>query len=721
MTWMQRLARLAMLFVGAILIASCSQVDAPSEPRVDRQAEGLQTDYTEEVPGLTQTEYAIVSFKSPPAASYTGDIPGLARTKPEESDRLDENSPAVRAYLRHLENEHANFRSFLRRGAPRAEIVQEYFLTLNAAAVELNGASLRDLRRGPDVRAAAYSTLYRPTMNRSVGIVSADEFWSATGNEGLGIDVAIIDSGIDFDHPFFDCKSPNEANVYASGVAFFDPTRVLAFDHGTHVAGIVAGCEGTSGPAGTTLSGVAPDAEVHDYNVFPGFGAGFVAFGGSAFSHDIAAAIEDAVRDDMHIINMSLGGPVDGPHDFLAEASNAAVDAGVVVVTSAGNAGPDSYTVGSPGTAEKVITVAATTNSHTLSVPVELDFDADEAIDETVFGVRGDFDPFAENPADGRLVTLASNYGDELACESLDPALPDGSVVLIARGACFFSTKIANAAAAGAYGAIVYNDEPGEGAFGMAGEGPIPAVMISYEAGQVILDGHEAGTTLVSIDGNDLQELDVTPDVLAGFSSRGPASFTGIIKPELAAPGVNVLSSVFEDDFALFSGTSMSSPHVAGAAALLLSLDPGLDPAAVKAAIVNSADPLDDPDTSSEYSYAEVGNGRLNVAAAEKLEFLVSPPVASFGFHNRGGRSQVREVDLTVSALDGHAVCTLAATGNVTPSTTGFTVEDEAIVTLQLDNRANRSGSEEGQLDFVCDGQTIRVPWASYAAPRGQP
>jgi minor extracellular serine protease Vpr len=354
---MHRFAPLAILFAAAILLASCAQWEAPNDSLASQQAEPLRTDYTEQTLEATQTEYAIVTFKSPPVASYTGDIPGLARTKPQRSERLDENTPAVRAYLRHLENEHANFRSFLNRSAPRAEIVQEYFLTLNAVAVDLNGASLRTLQRGPDVKAAAYSGLYRPTLNRSVGIISADAFWSTTGSKGDGIDVAVIDSGIDFTHDFFACKTPSEAKVYASGVAFFDPDRILVNDHGTHVAGIVAGCENTTGPTvkggALTLSGVAPEASVHDYNVFPGFGAGYVAFGGSAFSHDIAAAIEDAVRDDMHVINMSLGGSVDGPHDFLAEASNAAVDAGLVVVTSAGNSGPDQYTVGSPGTAEK--------------------------------------------------------------------------------------------------------------------------------------------------------------------------------------------------------------------------------------------------------------------------------------------------------------------------------------------------------------------------------
>src|SRR5690606_13395854 len=154
--------------------------------------------------------------------------------------------------------------------------------------------------------------------------------------------------------------------VFASGVA--GPGPELIIDHGTHVAGTIGGRFGTSGTvAGTAvpltgLSGVAPGVTLGNYNVFPGIGAGFVAFGGSAFSHDIAAALDAAVADGMQVANMSLGGTVQGPHDLLAEASNAAVDAGMVVVVAAGNSGPGDATVESPGSAAKVITAGASTN-----------------------------------------------------------------------------------------------------------------------------------------------------------------------------------------------------------------------------------------------------------------------------------------------------------------------------------------------------------------------
>jgi minor extracellular serine protease Vpr len=260
---------------------------------------------------------------------------------------------------------------------------------------------------------------------------------------------------------------------------------------------------------------------------------------------------------------------------------------------------------------------------------------------------------------------------------------------------------------------IVYNNIAGEGPIAMAGEGEIPAVGISFEDGSEIV-ASRIEATAVSIDGNTLDVIEVTPDLLANFSSRGPAPFTGIIKPEIAAPGVNIISSVF-GDFAAFNGTSMASPHVAGAAALLLSRDSGLSAEQVKAALVNSAAPIVDPDTGADYLVHEVGNGRLDLAAAHELGFAVSPPTASFGFHNLGGQSRTDRVELTVTALDGSASCSAVSdAADVSVSSGTFAANPTAEVVATLNDADNRSGDAEGYLTITCDGQDVRVPWGSY-------
>lgn len=229
-----------------------------------------------------------------------------------------------------------------------------------------------------------------------------------------------------------------------------------------------------------------------------------------------------------------------------------------------------------------------------------------------------------------------------------------------------------------------------------------------YEA---ILAGITSSTA-VTINGNVLEEFEVEPDLLASFSSRGPTAFTGLIKPDLTAPGVNILSSVFDGGFALFNGTSMASPHVAGAAALLLAAHGDWSAEDVKAALVTGTDV---PATLANLSYAERGNGRLNVAKANGVPVLISPPSVSFGLHNRGGLSKVSEVTLTLSSASGSAVsCTAAPSGDVSVSSTSLSVSPEATVTVSLNDASNRTGNAEGKIAFTCGGETLNVPWASY-------
>ncbi|HEY5574026.1 MAG TPA: S8 family serine peptidase, partial [Anaerolineales bacterium] len=320
----------AVLLVAALMVGTVFALEG--RPRRDfTEAREL---------GQSQSEYLIVTFKNPPAASYEGGIPGLGRTKPERGKRFDPNSQAAQAYLKHLENEHANYRSWLARNAPRAEVVREFSVVLNGLAIRLNGERPQPLQGGPGVGRAGFSALYRPAMNVSPGLIGATEFWGLVGgpgNAGVGIKIGIIDTGIDLSNSFLsddgypgtgqtDACAPlskpasdNTSNkvivcrVYASGVAAPAGAELIVFDHGTHVSGTAAGNHGTSGTvAGTDvvisdMSGIAPRALLGDYNVFPGFGAGFIAFGGSAFSHDIAAALEDTITDGMHVVNMSLG------------------------------------------------------------------------------------------------------------------------------------------------------------------------------------------------------------------------------------------------------------------------------------------------------------------------------------------------------------------------------------------------------------------------------
>lgn len=647
------------------------------------------------------TGYAIIALSDPPIASYTGGKPGLERTKPVRG-RLDPTSPAYQAYERFLANERANFRAFLAQRIPQVEVVAEFDTVLNGVAVKLNGAKLSALARHPKVRAVDSSWLYRPTMNVSVDVIGASQVWTSENGatDGDGVKVGIIDSGIDDSHVFFDCKGDIEQRVYASGVAG-GTDNVLEFDHGTHVAGTVAGCviELTDGPITGTISGVAPGAELFDYNVFPGFGGGF-KLGGSAFSHDIAQALEDAVNDGMHVVNLSLGGPVQGPHDFLAEALNATVDAGVVAAVAAGNSGPNAFTVESPGNAVNALTAGATTNPHYIGVSVDV-------TDSGVYGAAvGDFDPFAETTVTN--APFVSWGGDELACSTPPAADVTDAVVLIIRGACTFAEKVATAEAAGAIGVVVYNNVGGD-PIAMGGEGELPAVMVSLGDGEAIL---EDLPSTVTIDGNTPVEVTTeNADIMANFSSRGPGPFLNNIKPDVTAPGVNVYSSVFENGFAMFQGTSMATPHVAGAAALLLADRPSLSPADVKSLLGNNAERevWADVVDGELAGVMDRGGGRIDLVRAFAAETTLDPMSLSFGLHH--GNRQVNEsITVTVTNLsDGSKTYEIAESDPLLElSTTSLTLAAGASGEFTVSFSARGATLSEGDVT-VSDGTTTHL------------
>jgi minor extracellular serine protease Vpr len=689
------------------------------------------------------SEYAIVSLNSPAAASYEGGIPGLARTKPARG-RLDVDSPAYAAYLRHLENEHANFRAYLSRQAPQARIVEEYQTVLNAVAVELNGAQLATLSRGPGVRAVAPSALYQPTMNISTDLIGASAVWADLGGQsdaGSGIQVAIIDTGIDLTNQFFDdtglpaesqideCDdqdndpaTPDTNNkvvvcrVYTSGVApgASDENPELFFDHGTHVAGTVGGRAGTSGTVAgtdvtlTDLSGVAPGVTLGNYNVFPGFGSGFIAFGGSAFSHDIAAALEDAVLDGMDVANMSLGGSVQGVHDFLAEASNAAVDAGMVVVVAAGNSGPGDATIESPGSAEKVITAGASSNPHYVSIDVDIDGGP------SIGAALGDFENFDPPVTADYTVTTPAN-----GCTAITTDVA-GKIALIDRGVCSFTTKIRNAEAAGAVGVLVVNNVAGDpsamGEDGSLPEPTIPAAMVSKVEGN---DIKPSGT--VTVDGTTQQELLTNnEDIIAGFSSRGPTPFTESIKPDLTAPGVNVASSVFDGEFAFFQGTSMATPHLSGVAALILAGFPGASPAEVKSRMANNAARVvtDHVNGTVDPGVLARGGGRVDVVRAFDATTWFDPVSLSLGIL-KGNRpfSETRTV-----AINGTAAASAAVQFDAAPPAglelTADVVGGELTVTMTV-ARKFPPGDYSGDIAVTgTDGGVYLIPFWVRVAQR---
>ena len=599
------------------------------------------------------TGSAIVQLKGDPLSTS-------ARTKPARGKKIDFTSNAVRTRRSELNALRNDFKRWLRDNAPSARVTGEYDIALNAVAVRLNGTPLSTIAAAPMVQSAQHQAEYRPLAHEDpdLALIHANEAWA--GGQGEGVKIAIVDTGINVTHPCFADGNPaNDGNFTNDKVVFAEVfnnkqpsqnfTPADEDGHGTHVAGTAACNEHTEAILdGITVdydpSGVAPDAVLGNFNVFPGET-------GSARSEDIVDALEAAYAEGFQVANMSLGGESSGINDLLAMAVDNLDQANMVIAVAAGNSGPGFGSIESPGKAERALTAGAITVGHFIGVDVT---DNVEAVD---YGAAvGQFGP--EEAVTGDL----NNLGTNLACSALPAGSLTGDIALIERGVCAFSVKIRNAQTAGAVGVIVRNNAPGP-PIAMATDGTpnqptIPAVMVSQGVGTTLTG--KAGHSFTIGDTLDYVRDSAGDNVLAMFSSHGPTDVDFRVKPDVVAPGVNVLSSqppfACEDPpcWAFFQGTSMATPHLAGIAALVVDQHSDWSASEVRSAIVNTADEgvVDLAGFTAGGSANSIGAGRANAQSAVGADVALDPVSVSFGAVPSGaGRSDTRTV--AVSGLGG--------------------------------------------------------------------
>lgn len=307
------------------------------------------------------------------------------------------------------------------------------------------------------------------------------------------------------------------------------------------------------------------------------------------------------------------------------------------------------------------------------------------------------------------------------ASDVADDSLSGNDVVLISRGTCSFSLKVQNANTAGAGGVIVYNNRSGD-PIGMARdpaypEDWLPAVMVSQADGAAILLVVKVPDTITMVSVSIPKIVQTDANRLADFSSRGPVPFTYEIKPDVVAPGVNILSSTIQftpfyvtgEGWELFNGTSMASPHVAGAVAVLLGEDahPDWTPAQVKSALATTANvsPSDEYDLPDEDVWHQ-GGGLIDLVAANAAETFFYPTNASFGRFKGNARAN-GAIDIAVS---GNTSCTAA-----TPSGDYVTASyDAGTLTVSFDGGRNASsGFYDGYVDITCGGTDYHIPWGA--------
>ncbi|MGO0054857.1 S8 family serine peptidase [Streptococcus suis] len=495
----------------------------------------------------------------------------------------------------------------------------------------------------------------KPQNIDSNTIITVPKVWDS-GYKGEGTVVAIIDSGLDVDHDVlhisdlstakYKSEKEIEAAKEAAGITYgewFNDKVVFGYNyvdvntvlkeedkrsHGMHVTSIATG-NPTQPVAGQLMYGVAPEAQVMFMRVF----SDLKATTGAAL---YVKAIEDAVKLGADSINLSLGGAngsVVNMNENVTAAIEAARRAGVSVVIAAGNDGtfgsghsnpsadyPDYGLVGAPSTARDAISVASYNNTTVGSKVINIIGLENNA--DLNYG-KSSFDNPEKSPVPFEIGKeyeyVYAGIGQASDFDGLDLT---GKLALIKRGTITFSEKIANATAAGAVGVVIFNSRPGEANVSMQLDDTaiaIPSVFIPLEFGEAL------AANSYKIAFND--ETDIRPNPEAGllsdFSSWG-LSADGELKPDLAAPGGAIYAAINDNDYANMQGTSMASPHVAGAAVLvkqyLQATYPTKSPqeieALVKHLLMSTAKAHVNKETTAYTSPRQQGAGIIDTAAA---------------------------------------------------------------------------------------------------------
>jgi minor extracellular serine protease Vpr len=489
-----------------------------------------------------------------------------------------------------------------------------------------------------------------PELITALKMTGADIAQSELGLSGWGVTVAVIDSGIDYDHPDLGgCFGPGcrvnkgfdlVGDAYNADVASpaYDPTPVPdpfpddCRGHGTHVSGII-GADGT-------IKGVAPGVRFHAYRV--------LGCEGPTTEDILLEAMEMVLDDGADVLNLSLGSPFGWPQDPIAKAASRLVRQGVVVVASIGNEGAlGLYGAAAPGVGKEVIGVASFDNTDANLVALTISPD-DLPIGYTVA------DGAPQPPETGTFPMARTGTATTLddGCAVLPADSLAGKVVLIRRGTCSFYAKAFNAQVAGALGVVFYNNAPGILNVTVAGSPAvmIPAVAITAEKGGLIDSRLATGDVDMTWTSLVASEPQSTGNLISSFSSFGlPADLS--FKPDIGAPGGAIRSTLplEQGGAGSLSGTSMSSPHVAGAVALLLEARPHTSPGEVQKRLQNTARPHlwgGNPTLGFLDNVHRQGAGMLQIDDAILADAIASPSSLALGEIESGSATRALRISL---------------------------------------------------------------------------
>ncbi len=630
---------------------------------------------------FTKAGNYIVQLRDLPVVAYDGSIKGLAATKPAKGQKIDPTSAVVTKYVGYLDGKHdAELKAV---GATKK--LYDYTYSFNGFSAHLTAAQANKLAADPDVISVSPSeTRYSDTSSTPtfLGLTAPGGLWDQLGgfqHAGDNIIIGVIDSGIWPEALSFSDRvdaqgnpsaSPNAKLAYQQipgwhgkctpgegwnaslcnqkliGAQWFDAGQggdkqvnadkpwefISARDyngHGTHTSSTAGGNHGVTatGPASIfgTISGMAPRARIAMYKALWSSQDASTAGGTTP---DLVEAIDQAVADGVDVINYSISGTQTNFADPVEISYLFAADAGIFVAESAGNDGPTASTVAHPG--PWTTTVAAGTHNRDGQGSVTLGNGTTyngasiatkvgpaPLVNASAVGVAG------ANPAN---LALCFTAGDNGGTAVLDPAKVAGKIVVCERGVNARVNKSLAVQQAGGVGMILVNTSVNSI---NADFHFVPTVHLPVD-NRVAVETYAATAGATATINQSTIVFNAPAPFTASFSSRGPLRAGGgdLLKPDVIAPGQDILAAVAPPgqaglSFNLLSGTSMSSPHVAGVAALLKDLHPSWSPMAIKSALMTSAtDVLDGPNTNPSVIFSQgAGHIRPNGAADPGLVF----------------------------------------------------------------------------------------------------
>jgi subtilisin family serine protease len=610
-------------YVGKTVKSQLGQI-AQSDPALLNRTDGTPVNV------IVKLDYDSVS-------SYGGNIPGYAATSPGKTGKkLKQNQAAVAAYTAYATTYESQVLSNVRSKVAGAKIRQSFRNVYGGVSMTLPANRIADLLAVDGVVAVQQDKLEQPLTDATPAFLTADQVWTILGGKsgtgyktaGQGVIVGVLDTGIWPEHPSFadqglkplstgpyPCtfgitgagdNDPAFAcqNKLVGAYAFLDTYIAVngsapgehctgggvcsardADGHGTHTSSTAAG-----GPVDNAtllgvnrghISGMAPGAQVIMYRVCLTLGC---------YQSDSVNAVQQAIIDGVDVINFSISGGTTPYTDAVELAFLDAYQAGVFVSASAGNSGPGAGTAAHGG--PWVNTVGASTSNRFFLSTLHLTANGGAMLDlpggvTVTAGVAV--------PTD---IVLASAppYSNNLCLNPAAPGTFTGKIVACQRGTNARVDKGYNVLQGGAVGMILFNpvvqDQESDNHW-------LPAIHIDGPAGAQMLAfiGGNAGVKATWANGTATM---VQGDVMAAFSSRGPLG--DFIKPDVTAPGVQILAGMTPAPvptditvgppgqlFQAIAGTSMSSPHSAGVAALVRAVHPTWTPGQVKSALMTSS------------------------------------------------------------------------------------------------------------------------------------